>query len=299
MEDLPEPRRENLLWRHLRCCDYTEVEELVCEQSRYRCPVDAELTPEAVTPRVAVLGDDGRYHLRTGPRMLCDPGGPAAGPLEHRQWCHWWGDGIRYRLQPPRGSAAAPGHDGVRAHGWTVTLTDRVRDPIEVPLRERCPHQVRCGQWPPPPSTTKAGRLRARLTSEFGPMCGACGSRLGTEVDHDHFAGAVRGLLCHRCNSGIDTCPHPTGCRWAEYLNHPPAAPLCLRYSHHRGLLRVEDRKVAAAGFDPFFALRRRPFDWSRAIAPSEAVPDLTAILRRGRFRPLAGHLTGRLRRQP
>jgi hypothetical protein len=40
----------------------------------------------------------------------------------------------------------------------------------------------------------------------------------------------VRGLLCRRCNAHIDGCLHTVGCRWATYLDHPPAAHLRLRY---------------------------------------------------------------------
>ena len=46
-----------------------------------------------------------------------------------------------------------------------------------------------------------------RLLDEQGGLCATCqrecatGSRLS--VDHDHLTGAVRGLLCRTCNSGI------------------------------------------------------------------------------------------------
>jgi hypothetical protein len=46
----------------------------------------------------------------------------------------------------------------------------------------------------------------ARL-SEQGGRCACCGSEDpgggSFRVDHDHATGAVRGLLCNRCNSGI------------------------------------------------------------------------------------------------
>lgn len=45
-----------------------------------------------------------------------------------------------------------------------------------------------------------------RMLAEQGGVCAICGNppkarRL--DVDHDHRTGAVRGLLCHRCNRGV------------------------------------------------------------------------------------------------
>ena len=46
-----------------------------------------------------------------------------------------------------------------------------------------------------------------RFLSEQDGVCAIClkpcqtGQRLS--VDHDHVTGAVRGLLCRRCNSGL------------------------------------------------------------------------------------------------
>lgn len=36
--------------------------------------------------------------------------------------------------------------------------------------------------------------------------CGLCGKKFGDEiilVDHDHYTGQIRGLLCFRCNSSL------------------------------------------------------------------------------------------------
>ena len=46
-----------------------------------------------------------------------------------------------------------------------------------------------------------------RLLTEQDGKCAICGtSDWGTRnpfIDHDHISGRVRGLLCHRCNTGI------------------------------------------------------------------------------------------------
>jgi hypothetical protein len=66
------------------------------------------------------------------------------------------------------------------------------------------------------------------------PRCSAggraCHGALGVFVDHDPESMFVRGLVCRHCNTHLEECPHSKGCVWGDYLNHPPAAPLSLRY---------------------------------------------------------------------
>jgi hypothetical protein len=42
-----------------------------------------------------------------------------------------------------------------------------------------------------------------RLLAAQGGGCALCGSAERLAIDHDHDTGAVRGLLCHACNTGI------------------------------------------------------------------------------------------------
>jgi hypothetical protein len=51
-----------------------------------------------------------------------------------------------------------------------------------------------------------------RLLAAQGGGCAICKAPPKTRrlhVDHDHKTGAVRGLLCHRCNRGLPTWVSP------------------------------------------------------------------------------------------
>jgi hypothetical protein len=89
----------------------------------------------------------------------------------------------------------------------------------------------------------------------LGPDCHACGSERGTCIDHDHFTGAVRGLVCLYCNTHVDECLHRVGCAWADYLNDPPAASLRLPYPKPErvGDSRKDALRIEALGFDPLY----------------------------------------------
>lgn len=240
LDDLSETRRETLLWSWAHELDWYGVDDLVREAAAdpyscclcfwtQRCSFHQDYV-WSISDQMdtAVLGDDGRYHLRddTNGRLWCVPKTrPETGARR----------GYRHRWYPP---------------GSTFFLTDTSAPPETIPLSQRCP-DVR--GWPPHHNTgTKLGRIRAALIDELGAACHACRGDYGVFVDHDHCTGIVRGLLCRRCNNCIDRCLHRSGrdCLWSDYLDSPPAAPMALVYPK-KGTTRVHREKVAYLGFDP------------------------------------------------
>lgn len=92
-------------------------------------------------------------------------------------------------------------------------------------------------------SQAKAWRLRLygltpakfdALLESQGGVCAICGlpgqnwAERNLSVDHDHATGAVRGLLCGRCNTGLGFFgDNPEALAKAlDYLNNPPAATI-------------------------------------------------------------------------
>ncbi|WP_353939635.1 endonuclease domain-containing protein [Micromonospora sp. b486] len=128
--------------------------------------------------------------------------------------------------------------------------------------------------WIPGPRSP-LGRVRAVLAGTLGGSCHACRSRPGTSVDHDHLTNRVRGLLCLPCNNQIDFCMHASGCAFADYLNHPPAAGLNLAYPQPERLRHssVDDLRIALLGFDPRYGRGRRR---GRASERPSSSPDTT-----------------------
>lgn len=61
--------------------------------------------------------------------------------------------------------------------------------------------------------------------AEQGGGCAICGTPPKTRrlaVDHDHKTGAIRGLLCHRCNRTLAAWVTPAWLRHAsDYLERP------------------------------------------------------------------------------
>lgn len=97
------------------------------------------------------------------------------------------------------------------------------------------------GDWPPSlvpwhfatPAQRRLVQVRLELVHAAGAFCQLCGMRWATKIDHDHQTGLVRGYLCHPCNAHVDHCPHPAGCKYANYLANPPALHLQLPYPPH------------------------------------------------------------------
>jgi len=207
-----------------------------------RVPVPAPL-PEVT----AAHGDDGRYHLIIDAHLACGSGkvrrqlrvvdGRLAvtdAVFPHRQRCMWWTDGTRRLAQRPYAASVTDELFGSYDVAWIVRLTGAVGDPGRVHPRQRCAPTTSgalLSHWPPfTDATTAKGRIRARLIEVLGPACHACGGGRGVFIDHHHSSRLVRGLLCRHCNTHIDSCVHLGGCRWAIYLDHPPAGHLQLRY---------------------------------------------------------------------
>jgi hypothetical protein len=209
--------------------------------------------------RDAVPGSDGRYHLRVGGVIICGDGQSPGATIQHAALCWWCTDGKTYRVQDFIPEDAGPLDHGSREVSWPVTLSGPAKDPALVPPRERCSVYVGSDMWPRFHGGQK-GKLVVALVTALGGDCHACGDPAGSFIDHDHFTGYVRGLLCKGCNHIVDMCPHPSGCAYARYLNDPPASPLRLKYPMDRTLKERQKRMDALgiSSFDELWTRRRQ-----------------------------------------
>ncbi|MFI7642949.1 endonuclease domain-containing protein [Nonomuraea sp. NPDC049400] len=235
-QDMPEHRRALLLYRlawEAQTDDPVALAALVAERVGRPCRVLGGTAKPGSS--VAVLGDDSRYHLLLDGHYICShpwPGRkkPPAGTLPHEQWCTWWtADEQSYRVNPPYGTELQEGVWGTLDVRWPVRPLEIEADPAAIRRRERCAASQDDGRWPPFQGKILGPIIRA-LIEALGPACHACGSRTGVFVDHNPDTLLVRALLCRHCNTWVETCPHPAGCVWGDYLNDPPTAFLGLTY---------------------------------------------------------------------
>ncbi|WP_366526279.1 endonuclease domain-containing protein [Mycobacterium sp.] len=145
------------------------------------------------------------------------------------------------------------------------------------------------------PATAPSKPLRQsifqRLVAAFGSSCASCGVPGGHVIDHDHLTGAVRGLLCRVCNANVDRCVHVSSeeCRYARYLNDPPAATLGLKYYAGHRWRPSDDARSRILGFN---LLDQRswpsphPTQWEWDVPPPERLsPIAEKRLREGTSR--------------
>ena len=162
--------------------------------------------------------------------------------------------------------------------------SDEVRTVIVELSKKPCflPPSVEPGDRPSPFKNSARQRLYQALTDEFGPMCQSCGQRYGHVVDHDHFSGLVRGLLCRVCNTWVDTCVHAdsTICQYASYLNAPPAERLGLQYPAGHRQRAMDEVRRAILGFDvldPKAWPSTDPVDWSWPAPDSAGLSEVAS----------------------
>jgi hypothetical protein len=218
LSDLPDLRQRQHMWRLLLTRTRSEVEQYVLARARPRRFVVCRppLRRHLEVP-CAQLGTDQLYHLVSGDRVIC-------GGAPRRGVGGLWHDRKDKRI-------VKSGWGEMPSARWRFTLTGEILDMSNVAHALRCPLPPDGNTWASliDPATTE-GRQRMQLSRIFGHACVLCGSA-PVVVDHCHFSGMVRGLLCSDCNVRVDSCAHVRGCRFADYLNAPPAERLTLVYA--------------------------------------------------------------------
>lgn len=212
--DFPVHRRLGVLWQ----LTGGTSESLTAQRS---CRVGTWVRRYPPSDATAVLGSDGRFHLwRNDHGTLCEG-------RQHRQHTHWATNGTDYRVQKSAVDGQVWRYEATDVE-WLVEAEGPGISPSSIEPSERCP--LLAEYWPRPVNTTAIGRIRARLIDVLGHGCSCCRGALACAVDHDPFSGLVRGYLCRDCNARVDRCRHLAECRFAEYLNEPPALPMALLY---------------------------------------------------------------------
>ncbi|MET8647630.1 hypothetical protein [Streptomyces sp. NPDC004675] len=83
LDDLPPYRLAKLMWEFAHLGEHG-VEQMIRERAGQPCHLSG--VPKSSSPRVAVLGKDGRFHLMSDGPLLCAKGRAEQG-WEHRQIC--------------------------------------------------------------------------------------------------------------------------------------------------------------------------------------------------------------------
>lgn len=260
LADLPTHRRTWLLadLATKGVTDPTDAERILLAHAEHRECRWRHITT-VIDPLIAVLGDDGRYHLQVGDRLVCaewrsDVRDEPWNPATHRVRYQYWSDGTRFQHRPPQSDRAAQHRLWTKTQevDWSVTLTDTTAQPADIPPAQRCSNRESRQWWPSFHNPAdQRGRIARRLTQTLGNRCGACRYAPAMVIDHDHDTGMIRGLLCRNCNLRVDSCVHVSGCPFADYLNDPPAAALSLPYPDrkrakqpHRRASPLADRRL-------------------------------------------------------
>lgn len=257
LDDLSIHRQNNLLWHLASSHTRAEVAELMPEYSTRSCQV-APHRPARFTS--AVLGDDGLHHLwHPDYGMVCNfLEEPFGGPWTHKA-IFWW----KHEGKPRR-----------RTYTTQVSRYGDETEPEFVPPGEVCwltriegRYHQKDRQYPLMwPEWIGEGkpyqRSRWKFVEILGRGCAVCGGSGVGFMDHDPFTGWVRGMLYGDCNTRIDKCPHLNGCRFADYLNDPPAWKLKADYpglgNKYQNTLKRLDRALDKWEPSLFREIRRR-----------------------------------------
>ncbi len=243
---LPEHRQRQWLWQLLLDMERSDIDTYIADRAArstqcLRRQSDGRLVVSYLShlgAPTAQLGTDGLYHLTTDAGHWCE-GRTVRGSLLK----HWLDETASH----PKSRQTRWG-DG-RFGEWRFSLTDTQVAPHTVPYDRRCPLLPRSSAWPPFANpANRRGQIYEVVFGTFGNLCAACGVTPATMIDHDHFTGIVRGVLCATCNQHVDWCPHRSGCVYAEYLNNPPAGRLQLQYAGPEKCTRDDIRRAAALG---------------------------------------------------
>lgn len=204
------------------------------------------------------LGTDGRFHMLESefPGLPC-------GVEVHSDSYYWARRNGEYRVHAPskEGDLWESGQTSV---DWAVTFA---RDAADVPVwsvstADRCPYSIH-DSWQMPSDASPLGRIRETLLETFGDACAVCGERDAFVVDHCWLTGRVRGYVCRGCNDFIEGCAHVSGCRAAEYLDHPPAWPMKLTYP------RFKERRARG---------ERGRAKWAQFLSEVASTPDIASL---------------------